>query len=258
MSTYLCQKCTTQTEYNPLFIEGREIFKPHLCLECEGAERTGQRQAIEAERQARLREEWERICPPLYRKTDPKFPLMDMTILNALMRWRPGEDGVGVGLYGSTGMRKTRMMFLLLKTLHFEGVRVFAVSSVRLAACFAAAAWHDREAQEARDLIKKAKGAQVLFIDDLGKERFTETAQKGVYDLLETRTKYLRPSMWTANSSGEDLLQMMFDAAGSSTLAHDKARAVLRRLIDFTEVIGVDQEEECLTRSHEGREGGRV
>jgi len=238
MSTFTCQNCQTPTPYEPLFLAGKERFKPQLCAPCVVIAREARRQAFALEGRAYLETEWERICPIGYRLTDPAFPLMDHRLLAALLKWRPKPDGIGIALHGETGMRKTRMMFLLLKALHFEGFKVFAISSVRLSGCFSASSWHDKEALSARDVIRRCRNVPVLFLDDLGKEKFTEAAQKGIWDLLETRTSNLRHTLWTANSSGEELLEMMFSAV-SDSVAHDKAQAVVRRLIDFTEVIGV-------------------
>lgn len=239
MKTFICS-CGASEDYEPEMALGRQVFARSECAACRRAREIDLAHKEDREARARLEELWRKICPgEAYRQTDPDFPLMDQEVLGAVMRWpevwRSRNDGRGLALYGETGMRKTRMMFLLLKRLHFEGVRVAAVSAARLAGCFSLCAWRDARGAEAYEVVRRAELAEVLYIDDLGKGRFTAVAQKGLWNLLEERTSRLRPTLWTSNASGRELLEMMFESAGAE--AADNAEAILRRL-EMCEIIG--------------------
>lgn len=231
MSTFQCQKCGTLREYEPLCIGGMERFKPRLCAACFAIEQSELADAAKNEAAARRVAEWDRICPAAYRQTDPNFPLMNQTLLAGLMRYNPAS-GRGIGLYGETGLRKTRMLCLLLKKLHFAGHHVCYVSAKRLSGCYSIMFGKDEAAGEARDLIKKTLRAGVLLLDDIGKERFTDRGQAEFYDLVESRTSRLKPILWTANASGDELAAMM---------SADRGGPIVRRLDDFSEVIEVEQ-----------------
>ncbi len=230
MNTFTCQNCPTVTEYTPIFIGERELFKPFMCPACRAKDHEERQQAAKDAKRAAMEEDWNRICPEAYRQTDPRFPTMDQRILAGLMRYEPTGDGRGIGLHGHTGQRKTRMLFLVLKKLHFAGVRVFAVSAKRLAGCYGIMYGKERSSDIARDIIRKTHSAEVLLLDDLGKEKFTEHGQAEFFDLIEGRTSRLKPILWTANASGSELESMM---------SEDRGAPIVRRLEDFTEVIGV-------------------
>ena len=81
---------------------------------------------------------------------------------------------------------------------------------------------------DARDMIGRAHRAEILFIDDIGKEKYTERVESEFYDLIETRTAHMRPIIWTANANGVGLAAMM---------SPDRGEPILRRLREFTEII---------------------
>ena len=233
MKTFTCEYCGSVNNYEPCILAGVERFRPHLCPPCIEKATEESRKAEERQRQARLTEGWERICPASYQATSPDFPLMNRDLLAGLMRYNPAS-GRGIGLWGTTGLRKTRMMFLLLKKLHFGGTRVFAASAKRLAGCFSVMFGKDNESGKARDVIRKCYSAEVLFLDDLGKQAFTEHGQAEFFHLIEERTSRLKPILWTANATGDELAGMM---------SPDRGEPIVRRLVEFCEVIGVGLDE---------------
>jgi DNA replication protein DnaC len=83
---------------------------------------------------------------------------------------------------------------------------------------------------DARKQIAECHSAKVLFIDDIGKEKYTERVESEFYDLVEHRTSHLSPILWTANATGQELEQMM---------GEDRGVPVVRRLREFTEIISV-------------------
>ncbi len=222
-----CERCGAVSEYEPAMLDGKERFKLRFCTPCLSEEQKRLSGTIAARREAELNEMWKRICPEAYRETDPSFPLMDQRLLAGIMRYRP-ESGRGIGLYGATGTRKTRMMFLLLHRLHLEGLRVFACSSKRIAGCFAIKYGSDARSDQARAVIRRCYSSEILLLDDLGKQRFSTAGESEFFDLVEDRTSRLRPILWTANATGDELAAMM---------SADRGGPIVRRLTEFCETI---------------------
>jgi len=173
---------------------------------------------------------WEAICPPLYQMTRQDHPDLNAAILAEVLKWHDNGDGKGLCLIGPSGRCKTRIIMLLAKRLHFEGVNVYFTAATRLAWAFQNQTGNDPRNGEARDAIIKAQKCRVLVLDDVGKEKFTETVERDFYDLVEQRTSYLRPTHWTANATGPQLEAMM---------SGDRGGAIMRRLREFTEAIAV-------------------
>jgi len=220
-----CEKCEKPFDYEAFLLEGREIFPPTVCTPCQEAEeRDRKAKEKEAAVQSRI-EAWEALCPLNYHGTDP-FRLPDSYRL-AIQSWHYGPKGVG--FVGDPGLGKTRAGFEILRRHHFAGRQVFAISSKRLS---------DRALEKfddtrhiksrARDDLAKAQHCEILLLDDLGKGKFTERAEEELYDLLESRTSYRRPTIWTANSTGDELL---------AKLSADRGAAILRRLVEFSEIL---------------------
>jgi|GEM_PF-2313055 len=226
-----CQTCGQWEDYEPVMLNGQEHFKPRFCTPCSEIERKRLEEANAAQELTELKAKWLTICPPAYRETDPNFPMMNRSLLSGLMKYEP-TGGRGIGLHGETGLRKTRMMFLIAQKLHFGGHDVFYCSSKRIAGCFAVRYGKDRASDDARDIIRRCYRAEILFLDDLGKQRFSDAGQSEFFDLVETRTNQLKPILWTANATGDELAGMM---------SKDRGGPIVRRLEDFCEVFHVTE-----------------
>lgn len=229
----ICQRCDGAERYEPNLVAGKEFFKPRLCGKCLAIEEKAKQETRSTAEQAAREVAWLRICPPAYQKTDPQHPMMPSRYLRGVMSWTPRKEK-GMGLWSpESGLCKTRMMFLLLKRLHFEDrVSVFAVSAKRLARLYATMFADTPEGDSARGVIRRTRRADVLLIDDLAKEKLTDHAQAEFYDLVETRTSNERHILWTANTSGDELAER---------LSKDRGAPIVRRLQEFTEVIRVSE-----------------
>ena len=178
----------------------------------------------ESERQ-KAEEAWFNICPPLYRDTDPARLTVGAETLDKILKWTPNPQGIG--LTGTSGAGKTRAMFLLLHGLHLGGHKIVATTAKRFEN------WCHRmfdKDDEARLSIKAARNAKILFIDDIGKEKYTERVESEFYDLIEHRTSNLLPILWTANATGQQLVKMM---------GEDRGTPIVRRLREFSTIISV-------------------
>ena len=225
MKTNTCQKCEKPFFYEPTFFQEREIFPPTVCDSCEQLSRVACEKQMEAERRRRSLSRWESLCPEEYRGTDIfRLPKRYQT---GIQRWRFGAKGVA--FVGDPGIGKTRAAFSILHREHFVGRKCHAIGATRLSAV-AIEKYDDNHQTKgrARDEIHQCHAADVLFIDDLGKGKFTDRAEEELYDTLEIRTSKRRPTLWTANSSGDDLL---------SKFSQERGAAILRRLLEFSEIL---------------------
>ena len=226
------QCCATESCYNSVPVPGGDLLRifPNikiLCDECDlkRIEKLKQEQA--AEEQERRQEAFNTICPPLYRESDPKR--IPAAFLRECEAWEFSPKGLG--FVGPAGTCKTRAAWMLLKRLHFSGVRVYGITATGFAkAC--ADQWHDDPQAKAlaEDTLTRCRRTKVLLLDDLGKNKMTERAELELFDLLEHRTSHELPVIWTANAGREALKQM---------LSSDRGEPILRRLAEFTKIINV-------------------
>lgn len=220
-----CRECGEVFKTKALNQDGQPRLAPKLCDKCR-ATFDAESLRLENEERQRVRSEaWNALCPPLYRDTDPAKLRISQDVVGRITAWAPQPQGIG--LSGDSGAGKTRLMFLLLQRLHFSGVRCQAFTAKRFES------WCHRMFEKddsARTNILNAKTVPVLFIDDIGKEKYTERVESEFYDLIEHRTSHLLPILWTANATGQQLVKMM---------GEDRGTPIVRRLREFSTIISV-------------------
>jgi len=159
---------------------------------------------------------WESICPELYRNTDPSR--LDPVIISYVNAWSYGP--MGLGIVGDSGVGKTRTIFLRLKREHDDKRSIHYRCATEFANNIASL---DKKSEEVHDCRK----ADIFYMDDLDKAKFTERLQTELFEILEYRSNKRKPFIFTANSTSRELGQKF-----SST--HSKA--ILRRLTEFCEI----------------------
>ena len=224
------QCCASESCYNSVPVPGGDLLRifPNikiLCDECdlERIDKLKQEQA--AEEQERRQEAFNAICPPLYRQSD--LGRIPAVFLREIEAWQ--FNPVGIGLVGPAGCGKTRAAWMLLKRLHFSGVRVYGITATAFAkAC--ADQWHDNAQAQAmaEDTLTRCRRTKILLLDDLGKQKMTERSELELFDLLEHRSSHDLPVIWTANAAKGDLRKM---------LSSDRGEPILRRISEFTNII---------------------
>lgn len=221
-----CDLCGVKFNFQGILNEGKKVLIPKHCPKCH----VGVLQEAEADSRkistGRRQAEWEAICPPLYRGSERDKLKIPGDVIDRVLAWMP--QAKGIGLAGESGTGKTRLLFMLLRKLHFEQqVGVMAFTAKRFEG------WCHRmfdKDDEARQKIKAAKHRPVILIDDLGKEKYTERVESEFYDLIEHRTSHLLPIFWTANATGQQLAERM---------AEDRGVPIVRRLREFSTVISL-------------------
>lgn len=222
---YVCHTCGIEFTGTPvLWDDGRDLMARRACQGCVDArnEQRAQEQR-DNDNQGRYND-WLQICPPLYRDTD--LSRLPNSLSDALENW---NGRYGLGFIGDAGKGKTRAAFEALRRRHYLGKSCEAITGPQLRRLLTDIYATDQaERSEARARFKRLRTVQVLLLDDLGKQKFTESAQEDLFDLLETRVSHCLPVIWTTNSGGKEL---------ATRLAGDQGGAILRRLVEFSTIV---------------------
>lgn len=197
---------------------GKELFTPQWCDECVTI-LTAERDEHEKQTRHNARvESFLSSVPPVYHHTDPER--INANLAQVAGQYRYGSKGLG--LMGRSGEGKTRAAFLVAMRMVAEGRKVYWIAATDLAAAAANLFADDPEVKNrSNEKIRRAMTAEVLVLDDLGKGKFTDRSESMLYDLFETRTGNLRPTIWTSNSNAKQLHAMM---------SPDRADALIRRM----------------------------
>lgn len=170
---------------------------------------------------------WADLCPAEYQDTDEAKVRLSAgdKVVNEVLGW---DCSRGLGLVGSTGRCKTRLMFLLLRVRHMAGAKIRYVNAVNFADELADA--YGRGSDDAERWMKSIERAPLLFIDDLGKEKTTERVLTFYYRMTEHRTSNRLPLFFTSNLTGAPLQKRWDEAAHRGGFFADHASAIIRRL----------------------------
>ena len=226
MNTATCSACTKPFDYEPVILYGREVFVPSYCDSCIEGHRRTQARIAHQQRADDLTRDWERICPAIYRDTD-------VNRLSATMRkyaetWT-SENGRGLAFVGPTGKCKTRVCYMILARYHFDGHNVFGVTAAKLAELVQNKFSFDNEIRGAAvEKLRLIERIPLLLLDDVGQERITDRTGSEFFSLIEQRTAWKRPTLWTSNLDAGTFKQ---------ALGADRGQPTIRRLREFSDIV---------------------
>lgn len=130
-----------------------------------------------------------------------------------------GQEKNGLLINGPKGTGKTHLAAAIANQLMAQGVPVvFATMIDLLAKIKASFERHGAEAAE-HEIMRLYKTADLLIIDDIGKEQPTEWALAKIYQIINARYEDYKPLIITSNYTAAELVQRMTPASGDPTTA---------------------------------------
>lgn len=114
------------------------------------------------------------------------------------------ENGEGLFFKGDFGTGKTHLAVAIAIELMKKGVSVISITSIDLLAELKRTYDKDRHISE-HQLLRAYKETELLIIDDLGKEYSSEWSLANIYNIINHRYEYCKPTIITTNYSDIDL-----------------------------------------------------
>lgn len=144
---------------------------------------------------------WDETCPPNYREliTGKRWPEhCDRKAIDRVQAWTASEPK-GLVLLGSSGAGKTLSLWAKARDLERSGIKPVFLSAVEFARKLATAA---RDLDRAEWLMR----AQVLIIDDLGKEKLTAAVAPLIWEVLDSRHNHGRLTLISTRFRGQEFV----------------------------------------------------
>ena len=221
MTSTICKSCGFRFDApDPVPVLG-VVFKISTCPSCRQASIESASAHELATKRLLAERAWNNICPPIYQDTDPAR--LDAKLLAQVMAWQYGAKGLL--LSGPSEKGKTRAMFLLVKRLVIEELRDVLVFHGNEFAHQCAREFGNQTGEEWAARVSKA---QVVFFDDLGKFKLTERVEAELFGIVEMRSAWKRPTLWTTNFKSAEL---------ESKMSADRGNPLVRRVKEFSEII---------------------
>jgi DNA replication protein DnaC len=211
-----CSKC------GKMFLQGPQTSRTE-CYDCAPLPPLPPESLAEAIHKEDPDRVWKRICPDLYQRTD--LSRLTAPWVEQILSWQKGAKGLLV--VGDTGAGKTRVVWMLIKRLLSEDrqLSVRYTDSVNFRSSMANAA---RDGETDQFLISMAR-SPLLFFDDLGQMKVTEAASEMLLHVVNKRSEYDRPCIFTTQYRGAEFTAQ-FDRP-------QQGSAIRRRLTEFCSVI---------------------
>ncbi len=183
---------------------------------------------------ARARATWRKHCPPSYDMTNVSS--IPTKKLNIVMPYQFGakhakNDGYDLGLYisGEPGTYKTRIAWYKCAMEFVSGKSFRFMSPDDFAMCSSQAMYRS---DIGLSLMNEMKTVDLLFIDDLFKNKMTENQDFMLYAILETRMAWLKPFIITSNVPFDDIAAFFSDSAKARQVS-----AIMRRVGDTSKIV---------------------
>ena len=152
------------------------------------------------------------------------------------------ENGDGLYIEGTNGTGKTHLAAAIALQLINEGVPVICKTSTDMLLDI-------KKTFERGDISESAvlgiyKSADLLIIDDLGKEQCSDWSMSILYSILNDRYEDMKPTIITTNYGAEDLIRALTPKGYDNT----KIVAIISRLRETSTVITMAWDDYRTTR----------
>jgi len=214
----MCKICGTfMPSTEKIIVFDTEIY-PNQCPKCQTLvdDHYNEQEAV-----AKIVEsEWDLKCPSLFKDiiNDPwSDSPINWSAFNEVKAWTPSR--LGLYITGDSGKGKTASLWALFRELtRINDLSVVFVESIQMA---------ERLSLSAKDLnsayVDELASADVLLIDDLGKEKYTPTITAKIYDIINRRYKNQMPVIVTSRYGG-DALQARLGVSQDDNMGNDICR----------------------------------
>ena len=205
----------------------RLVSQP-LCDTCQGLSdrRTAEqadciRQRDERDRrQARLHA----VIPPALRDTHLAHPTFNKGLFVRCQDWKPGPRWLGI--VGPPGSCKTRIVAgIATRCILDHGFYVTWTSLPALQTVTEVLRiGNDREKQDALKDLKRCRTADLLVLDDIGKNTWNPSLERAVFEIVDHRANHYLPILWTANTPLLEILK-------AGEISPDRAAPIIGRIL---------------------------
>ena len=228
LEEWTCPMCGKKEMWNPIYFN---IVPDSVCEPCNDARI---RKANEKEKEEQIEQNGvkvESIIPPLYRETD--FNRLQYPQRDEIRSWRPLKSGKGLWIVGDTRKGKTRSSCVLLDDLIDEGNSIKAF-------------FHGNFNDELVEVIRSERSfrswkfgitsAEILFIDDLFASKLTERVESSLFDILDERISWKRPTIVTTQLTAKE--------AKSRFHSPKRCEAFFARISEFFQVVSFQEQKQ--------------
>lgn len=223
-STHNCPHCGAELVRRTLELNGAPVFAGFEPCTCEGAmlERAEAEKA-EAERQRREAELARRVA---YEKAGiaPRFENASHPMAAGCAE--SARDGSNLYIYGNVGTGKTMLAAATSRILVDQGCRVRFTSMWRILDAI------KKGFDEGYDPLPAYQRAEILVLDDFGKESPTDFALERIFALVDERYGRMLPTIITTQYERPDLGRRLAKNGDKDT-----AQAIVSRLLQDCRTI---------------------
>lgn len=212
--TNTAPRCACGAPVDAALLEIRDLFpalSPDLCTACyAAAERESAASAKDAAEAMEHRERLARLTkiPPEILETSIGHVAFNGPLWIAVCDWHP-STGRWLLIHGLPGRCKTRVVGLLAKKLILEGYRVAWAPACDMGDLVRDTRSHDRSLWEpARAILREWKAAELLVIDDLGKNLWTPDLEAKLFEIIDHRKNWKLPTILTCNEPLAEMLRL--------------------------------------------------
>jgi len=165
---------------------------------------------------------WFDVCPPLYQGTiADRLPCQEA--FEEMMTWEYGPTGLV--LHGPSGTGKSRCGWLLIEREYKLGRNSASMDST---AGLKYASKFSTSAAVVEEWIDGFIKCDLLFMDDIFKNKLTDSFEGVIFTLLDQRIQQMKPTIITSNDTGKTL---------TSRMTEDRGEPLIRRLREHSRMI---------------------
>lgn len=148
------------------------------------------------------------------------------------------RDGMGLYLTGTKGVGKTHLAYGIARALIEQEHRVICKPSVTMLADIKATYANTPGEPSEYELLRKYLDADLLVIDDLGKEQITDWSLTELFTVINMRYEDQRPIVITTNYTDDGLIGRL--ARTGDRITADSLVSRLHEMCFSLEVVGED------------------